>query len=47
MIVINGSNTTGTPLGTNILRYLKPCLAKPMIVTAKNINRAIIKVTII
>ena len=45
--VINGNNTTGTPLGTNILKYFKPCLANPIIVTAIKINNAIIKVTII
>ena len=47
IIVINGNRTTGTPLGTNILRYLNPCLTKPIIVTAKKINNAIISVTII
>ena len=47
MIVINGKSTAGTPLGTNILKYLKPCFIKPIIVTAMNINKAIIKVTII
>ena len=46
IIVINGKSTAGTPLGTNILKYLKPCLTKPIIVTAININKAIIKVTI-
>ena len=47
MIVINGNSTTGTPFGTNIDKYLKPCLIKPMIVTATNINNAITSVTII
>ena len=47
IIVINGNRTAGTPLGTNILKYLKPCLANPIIVTAIKINKAIIKVTII
>ena len=45
--VINGKSTAGTPLGTNMLKYLKPCLAKPIMVTATKINKAIIKVTII
>ena len=45
--VISGKSTAGTPLGTNILKYLKPCLTNPIIVTAINIKRAIIKVTII
>ena len=44
MIVINGKSTAGTPLGTKILKYLKPCLIKPIIVTAININNAKIKV---
>ena len=47
IIVINGNKTVGTPLGTNILKYLKPCLTKPIIVTAIKINSAIISVTII
>ena len=45
--VINGNNTVGTPLGTNILKYLKPCLTNPIIVTAMKINKAKIRVTII
>ena len=45
--VIKGNNIVGTPLGTNILKYLKPCLTNPIIVTATKINNAIIKVTII
>jgi len=40
MIVINGSNKTGTPLGTKILRYPKPCFIKPIIVTAIKIKIA-------
>ena len=47
MIVINGKSTAGTPLGTKILKYLNPCLIKPIIVTAININKAIINVIII
>ena len=47
IIVIIGSSTAGTPLGTNILKYLKPCLANPIIVTPMKINDAIIKVTMI
>ena len=47
IIVIKGKSTAGTPLGINILKYLKPCFIKPIIVTAMNMNRAIIKVTII
>ena len=47
IIVINGSRTAGTPLGTKILRYLSPCFANPIIVTAIKINNANIKVTII
>ena len=46
IIVINGSRTTGTPLGTNMLKYLKPCLINPIIVTAIKINKAMINVTI-
>ena len=38
IIVIKGSSIAGTPLGTNILKYLKPCFAKPIIVTAMKIN---------
>ena len=45
--VINGNSTVGTPLGTKILKYFKPCFVKPIIVTATKINKAIIKVTII
>ena len=45
-MVINGNKTAGTPLGTKILKYLKPCLTKPIIVTAIKINNAIISVTI-
>ena len=45
-MVIKGNKTAGTPLGTNILKYLKPCLANPIIVTAIKINSAIINVTI-
>ena len=47
IIVIKGKSTAGTPLGTNILKYLNPCLANPIIVTAIKINKAIIKVTMI
>ena len=45
--VNKGKSTAGTPLGTKILKYLKPCFIKPIIVTAMNINKAIISVTII
>ena len=45
--VIKGNKTTGTPLGTNIDKYLNPCFTKPIIVTAIKINKAITKVTII
>ena len=31
--VIRGRRTTGTPLGMNMLKYLKPCLINPIIVT--------------
>jgi hypothetical protein len=34
-------------LGTKILKYLRPCFANPIIVTAIKINKANIKVTII
>ena len=47
IIVIKGNKTVGTPLGTKILKYLNPCLIKPIIVTAMKINNAIISVTII
>ena len=47
MIVIKGKSTAGTPLGTNILKYLNPCFTNPIIITAIKINKAIIKVTII
>ena len=47
MIVINGKSTAGTPLGTKIVKYLNPCLMKPIIVTATKINKANIRVTII
>ena len=43
-MVINGNRTAGTPLGTKILRYFKPCFANPIIVTAIKINKANIKV---
>ena len=46
IITINGSSTTGTPLGTNNLRYPKPCLINPTIVTPMKINAANTKVTI-
>ena len=36
--VISGKSTVGTPLGTNILKYLKPCLTNPIIVTAMKIK---------
>ena len=45
--VIKGNNTAGTPLGTNIFKYLKPCLANPIIVTAIKMKSAKINVTII
>ena len=47
MIVINGKSTAGTPLGTKILKYLKPCLIKPITVIATNINNAKIKDSIL
>ena len=47
IMVINGSRTAGTPLGTKILRYLRPCFANPIIVTDIKINKAKIKVTMI
>ena len=43
----NGKRIVGTPLGTKMLRYLKPCFANPIIVTAIKMNKAKIKVTII
>ena len=46
MTVIIGSKTIGTPLGTNIFKYLKPCITKPSIVTPIKINIAKVKVTI-
>ena len=46
IMVIKGNNTIGTPFGTNIDRYLKPCFMNPIIVTAININNAITSVTI-
>ena len=42
---INGSNTIGTPLGTNNFRYQKPCLMNPMIVTPMKMNAARTNVT--
>ena len=44
--VIRGNKITGTPLGTNNLRYPKPCLINPTIVTPIKINAANTKVTI-
>ena len=41
IIVIRGRRIVGTPLGTNILKYLKPCLANPIIVTMKNGRKAV------
>ena len=40
--MINGSKTAGTPLGTKIPKYLNPCFANPIMVTAIKINSAII-----
>ena len=37
---IKGSNTIGTPLGTNNFKYPNPCLIKPIIVTPIKINAA-------
>ena len=45
IMTINGSNTIGTPLGTNNFRYPKPCLMNPMIVTQMKINAARTNVT--
>ena len=47
IITINGNNTIGTPLGTNNLRYPRPCFIKPIIVTPTKIKAANTKVTII
>ena len=47
IIVINGSNNVGTPLGTKSFKYPKPCFIKPMTVTATKIKIANSKVTII
>ena len=46
IITISGSKTIGTPLGTNNLRYPKPCLINPIIVTPIKMNAANTKVTI-
>ena len=40
---IIGSKTIGTPLGTNIFKYLKPCIIKPNIVTPMKMNNANVK----
>ena len=47
IILIIGSKTIGTPLGTKIFKYLNPCITNPSIVTPININKANVKVTII
>ena len=44
---MTGNKTTGTPDGTNNLRYPKPCLINPIIVTPIKIKAASAKVTII
>jgi F-type H+-transporting ATPase subunit a len=43
---IKGSNTAGTPLGTNNFKYPKPCLINPIIVTPIKIKAAKTNVTI-
>ena len=44
--MIQSSSITTAQLNEQILKYLKPCFTKPMIVTAIKINKAKIKVTI-
>ena len=44
---IKGSNTAGTPLGTNNFKYPNPCLINPITVTPININAASTNVTMI